>query len=706
MSACHAAKDKAAPARRQASPESNVQSAAPAPVSLRAPAGGHCACGGGCPRCQAGAGLRLGRHDSAEEATAERTARRATGLAARHGRLSDDAALLSRVDARAPLRAQAGQALAPALRRPLEARLGRDFSAVRLHRGASADATAAALQASAYALGPDIVLGRGAPPLHTPAGQHLLAHELAHTAQADAAHTVRRLPSDYEINGLPLFAAGDSSTIYFERGQSAIPASEQTKIAALATPATRNLTLHGFASEDAAAADRAARVNDRLAAVEAALVAAGHTGTRARVAHPDDGVGNIDYRSMRSVQVLPTPVGSAVAPTAVNPCLTPGSAVASGAELTTCEASFTAAHPTALAVVNRAERDIVTTPTPAANALVARFFAGVPRADVNATVSAVAAQVRRQPAAHACHTACDGGCDRPAYNSGHGTAARPAGALTTLCPDFVTASLDFRINTLIHEAAHGTASGTIDDIAYHNTRLVPFLLAADSRRNTDSYVLLMRLVHTPGSMLVGPASADTLSGMTAVGAGSDTEQAQRAVAWLESWLNYGGFDTSILHATLDASLRAGAWVTTGTHEFNIETQHRLALAFPGDFTDPGADGSPRTTPPAPAPTNTDKLRVAALRDRYVDLYGAVNQRAITITRGAPGSSDTWANSASRPYLLPTVTLSPAFFGASRADQVRRLAAAMVRAHRDISLAFEPRYVDALDRIHTHRRLGP
>jgi hypothetical protein len=194
--------------------------------------------------------------------------------------------------------------------------------------------------------------------------------------------------------------------------------------------------------------------------------------------------------------------------------------------------------------------------------------------------------------------------------------------------------------------------------------------------------------------------------MTAAGPGSDTEKAQRAVAWLESWLNYGGFDTSILYATLDVSLKADHWVTVDTHEFNIETQHRLAQAFPGDFTDPGPDKSARTSPPAPKPTQTDKVRVAALRDRFVDLYSAVNQRAITVTRGPAGSSDTWGWQASRPYLLPTVTMSPGFFALSTIDQVKRLVGTMVRAHRAISPGFEPKYVDAIDRIHTHRKLGP
>jgi hypothetical protein len=316
-----------------------------------------------------------------------------------------------------------------------------------------------------------------------------------------------------------------------------------------------------------------------LNAVDTALVAAGHTGTRAKVPHPNEGVGDIDYRHRRSVQVLATPVGLLTAPTTVNPCGAPGSENMQGTELTNCETSFTdafsGATPNARDIVNAAERDIVTTPTAAATAVVGRFFSGVPRADVNNNVTAIAKQVRQLPSRHRCHTGCDGGCGRPAYNSGRGLGV--SGAMMTICPDFVSAGLDFRIQTLIHESSHANPAESIEDIAYSNTRLVPFLLPADARRNTDSYVLLMRLVHTAGSMQVGPAAPDVLSGMTGTGAGSDTEMSQRAIAWLESWLNYGDFDTEILYSTIVASIAAGSWVTTGTNEFNIQTMHRWLL---------------------------------------------------------------------------------------------------------------------------------
>jgi outer membrane protein OmpA-like peptidoglycan-associated protein len=64
-----------------------------------------------------------------------------------------------------------------------EPRFGHDFGRVRIHSGPSAVGMAAAQGARAFATGDDIVLGAEAPPLGTPAGRRLLAHELAHVVQ-------------------------------------------------------------------------------------------------------------------------------------------------------------------------------------------------------------------------------------------------------------------------------------------------------------------------------------------------------------------------------------------------------------------------------------------------------------------------------------------------------------------------------------------
>lgn len=85
------------------------------------------------------------------------------------------------------------------MRAQLEGGLQQDLSAVRLHTGPQAAASAAAVQARAYTVGHDIVFGAGqyAPSSHE--GQHLLAHELVHVLQqrngAAPPGTVQRAPT-------------------------------------------------------------------------------------------------------------------------------------------------------------------------------------------------------------------------------------------------------------------------------------------------------------------------------------------------------------------------------------------------------------------------------------------------------------------------------------------------------------------------------
>ncbi|MGC9468216.1 MAG: DUF4157 domain-containing protein [Anaerolineae bacterium] len=80
-----------------------------------------------------------------------------------------------------------GQVLDPALRGSLESGFGNDFSGVRIHADARADALARQLNADAFTTGPDIYFRAGRYQPGTAEGQFLLAHELTHTVQQGAA---------------------------------------------------------------------------------------------------------------------------------------------------------------------------------------------------------------------------------------------------------------------------------------------------------------------------------------------------------------------------------------------------------------------------------------------------------------------------------------------------------------------------------------
>ncbi len=78
-----------------------------------------------------------------------------------------------------------GRPLDQASRPRLEARLGHDFSRVRVHTDDRAAASARLVAARAYTVGPHVVFGDGQYAPTTMRGQQLLTHELTHVLQQD-----------------------------------------------------------------------------------------------------------------------------------------------------------------------------------------------------------------------------------------------------------------------------------------------------------------------------------------------------------------------------------------------------------------------------------------------------------------------------------------------------------------------------------------
>lgn len=74
-----------------------------------------------------------------------------------------------------------GSPLEPALRADMEQRFGHDFATVRIHAGARAARSAAAVASLAYTVGDHVVLGSAISP--GAEGRRVLAHELVHTIQ-------------------------------------------------------------------------------------------------------------------------------------------------------------------------------------------------------------------------------------------------------------------------------------------------------------------------------------------------------------------------------------------------------------------------------------------------------------------------------------------------------------------------------------------
>jgi Domain of unknown function (DUF4157) len=83
----------------------------------------------------------------------------------------------------AVVRGGGGQLLDERIRAEMEARLGGDFSSVRIHTGAAAARSAAGVRARAYTVGDAVVFGAGGYAPATTEGRRTLAHELVHVQQ-------------------------------------------------------------------------------------------------------------------------------------------------------------------------------------------------------------------------------------------------------------------------------------------------------------------------------------------------------------------------------------------------------------------------------------------------------------------------------------------------------------------------------------------
>ncbi len=85
-----------------------------------------------------------------------------------------------------------GSALPDDLRAKFEGSLGTDLSSVRVHTGSASHEAASAVGAKAYTLGNDVHFGAGHYDPSSSDGQHLLAHEVAHTVQQRGGSPTRQ----------------------------------------------------------------------------------------------------------------------------------------------------------------------------------------------------------------------------------------------------------------------------------------------------------------------------------------------------------------------------------------------------------------------------------------------------------------------------------------------------------------------------------
>jgi hypothetical protein len=116
-----------------------------------------------------------------------------------------------------------GHVLDGAVRGWMEPRFGSDFSRVRVHDDGQAAASARAVGALAYAVGHHVVFDSHQYAPGTPAGRHLLAHELAHTLQDSGAAGMHA--------SLAIGSPGDATELAADRAADAVMRGERVSVA-------------------------------------------------------------------------------------------------------------------------------------------------------------------------------------------------------------------------------------------------------------------------------------------------------------------------------------------------------------------------------------------------------------------------------------------------------------------------------------------
>jgi hypothetical protein len=147
-----------------------------------------------------------------------------------------------------------GQPMDQATRTFFEPRFVRDFSKVRVHTGARASESAQAINAKAYTLGNQIVVGTNRYQPHTSEGRRLLAHELTHVVQQGGATDPASRFQAYGYGGL-------------ERRPRELGGAVDT----VGTTVRRAVELRPPGPREASAFDRANELVDRLNATSIAV---------------------------------------------------------------------------------------------------------------------------------------------------------------------------------------------------------------------------------------------------------------------------------------------------------------------------------------------------------------------------------------------------------------------------------------------------
>ena len=492
--------------------------------------------------------------------------------------------------------------------------------------------------------------------------------------------------NDFRIRGLPPDAAQQTDRIFFDFGQSAVPASEEPKLAALAV-GTEPLVLHGSSSEEGTG--NTALTSARINSVSVLLAEHGHRAARTANNETAGAVGKIDYRRARVVLIQP------VGGPGLNSC-----AGRSGAEAcpSTIDPVFGRVDTLLGAAIDKlaaprsltaAERQLVTDLfEDASDTAIGEVRANM--ADLRSHLAATG-QRRQEPTDpqepatpfHRCGNECFSSCGSGAlaFNRSSG-----ADSSTTFCAGFTTMTApapgtgttvsESQEHILIHEGAHGTGSIACQDFAKGTQRAFGLLSRAEALHNADSYTALARNLVNPGSAATTPAGGRH-RGPGRRRRGPRTARLARSVA--------GGRRSAHGRPLPHRPRLRGPAV--GRRRQQPRGRHG-----------PGGRGVPRHA--AAGPTDQARPeRLAAINDRYdrVRKVLGTNESSLVLSRGA---TLTWEAGPGR-----LVTIPEGFEALPIRSRINALLVALMAAFPDVRGELEGNYVRLAPRLTDARTPG-
>jgi hypothetical protein len=645
---------------------------------------GACACGGGCPHCEAmpaetGA-MRVSRPGDPYEVEADRIAdevmrlpdgsdaagieRFTEGAAVNRSRAAPDIAL---ADLSSVVTRGGGHALDGDTRAFMESRFGRDFSDVRVHTDARAAEYASAVNARAFTLGNHIVFGAGQYTPGTHEDPRLIAHELTHTiqqgssatgSQADVVHrrifpdslsTIHRAAAGpFAVESLYEKRASEPDFVFFDLAQpdptqtapeTVLDDDEKEKVKAKAkemkesNPPVDSITLFGYASQEGGAAINRPLIGRRLAAVRNVLKSEGFTGTITPKESLASSTGQVDYRFWRCVEMRPGGAASKRVGAKGESRIDCDSTKTKTLNETRTKATGLISGPSgALKRLDSFIKDPTSEPTvsSALDKNIGHDHSPKTATDVRDRVDAIQQFIGGLVGTKLVRCGTE---DEPTCRAGGAAAGNPTGVF--FCPGFFD---DPKFNTkqdeiLIHESAHGSGYQA-KDRAYKAERVILILTTSQALDNAQSLTNFILEVSGKGPVQVGPMAPDVVTGCDPTSGtgvtGPNEKMAREAIAWAERWNTYAVF---------------GVAQTYG----NTENEASMAPFFIKRF------------------GRADRTAMAGIYDRYKQMQSEFKQQLL-ITCLAAGDA-ACAGGAVGHWTVPrNVLICPFFFAITDPDQ--------------------------------------